>query len=79
MVKYTYYGLLTWCCGKEPACQYRRFGFDSWVGKIPWRSKWQPAPVFSPGKSYGQRSLVDYSPWGHKKSDMTEHIGKHIR
>ena len=31
-----------------------------------------PTPVFSPGESYGQRSLEGYSPWGHKKSDTTE-------
>ena len=36
--------------GKESACQCRRCGFDSWVGKIPWRRKWQPAPVFLLGK-----------------------------
>jgi len=36
------------------------------VGKTPWRRKWQPTPVFLPGKSYGQRSLAGYSPWGHK-------------
>ena len=38
-------------------------GFYPWVRKIPWRMKWQPTPVFLPGKSYGQRSLVVYSPW----------------
>ena len=38
-----------------------------WAGKIPWRRKWQPTPVFLPGKSHGQRSLVDYNPWVHKK------------
>ena len=37
-----------------------------------WRRKWQPTPVFLPGKSHGWRSLVGYSPWGHKESDMTE-------
>ena len=42
------------------------------VGKIPWRRKWQPTPVFLPGESHGQRSLVCYSPWGRKESDMTE-------
>ena len=47
--------------------------FDPWVGKIPWRRKWQPTPVFLPGKSHGQRSLAGYSSWGHKESDMTEH------
>ena len=35
--------------------------------KIPWRRKWQPTPVFLPGKSYGQRSLTGYSPWGCKR------------
>ena len=44
-------GLLSWCSGKESACQCRRRGFDPWVGKIPWRRKWQPNPVFLPGKS----------------------------
>ena len=39
-----------------------------------WRRKWQPTPVFLPGESHGQRSLVGYSPWGHKESDMTERL-----
>ena len=47
-------------------------GFDPWVGKIPWRRKWQPTPVLLSEKFHGLRSLVGYSPWGHKKSDMTE-------
>ena len=51
----------------------RRCGFDPWVGKIPWRRPWQPIPVFFPGESHGQKSLVDYSPWGCKELDMTEH------
>ena len=46
--------------------------FDPWVEKIPWRRKWQPTPVFLPGKSHGQRSLVGYTPWGSKELDMTE-------
>ena len=50
----------------------RRHRFDPWVRKIPWRRAWQPTPVFLPGESHGQRSLVDYSPWGHKESDMSE-------
>ena len=33
-------------------------GFDPWMGKIPWRRKWQPTPVFLPGESHGQRNLV---------------------
>ena len=36
----------------------------SWIRKIPWRRKWQPTPLFLPGKSHGQRSLVGYSPYG---------------
>ena len=46
--------------------------FDPWVGKIPWRRQWQPTLVLLPGKSHGRRSLVDYSPRGHKESDTTE-------
>ena len=34
---------------------------------MPWRRAWQPTPVFLPGESHGQRSLVGYSPWGHKR------------
>ena len=41
-------------------------GFNPWVRKISWRRKWQPTPVFLPGKSHGWRSLVGYSPWSHK-------------
>ena len=69
-------GFPRWFCGRESACQCRRrkrHGFKPWVRKIPWRRKWQPTPVFLPGKSHGQRSLVGYSLWGHKELDMTEH------
>ena len=62
--------------GKEPTCQCRRdkrHGLDPSVGKIPWRRSWQPAPVFLPGKSHGQRGLAVYSPWGRNESGMTEH------
>ena len=48
--------------------------FDPWVGKIPWRRKRQPTPVFMPGKSHGPSSLVSYSPWGRKESDTTEQL-----
>ena len=57
---------------KESALQCRRPGFDPWVGKIPWRKKWQPTPVSLPGKSHGQRSLEGCSPWGRKESGTTE-------
>ena len=46
-------------------------GCDPWVGKNPWRRAWQPTPVFLPGESHGQRSLVGYSP-GVAESDTTE-------
>ena len=52
----------------------KRVRFTPWVGKIPWRRKWQPTAVFLPGEYYGQRSLVCYSPWGHKESDMTKRL-----
>ena len=58
--------------GKELPCQCRRGQFHPWVGKIPWRRKWQPTPVFFPGESHGKRSLVCCSQSVHKKSDMTE-------
>ena len=69
------YGLPRWLSGKEPTCQcrrHRRPEFDPWVGKIPWRKKWQPTPVFVPGESRSQRSLVGYSPLGCKELDTTE-------
>ena len=59
-----------WLSGKESACQCRRcrrHGLDPWVGKIPRRRTWQPTLVFLPGKFHGQRSLVGYQPWGHKR------------
>ena len=49
-------------------------GFNPWVKTIPWRRKWQPTPVFWPGKSDGQRSLEGYSPWGCEESDMAERL-----
>ena len=41
-------------------------------GRFPWRRAWQPTPVFLPGEAHGQRSLVGYSPWGHKELDTIE-------
>ena len=52
-------GLPKWLSGKESACQAG--GFDPWVGKIPWRRKWQPTPVFLLVKSHGERSLAGFS------------------
>ena len=59
-------GLSWWLSSKEFACNAGD------AGSIPWRRKWQPTPVFLPGKSHGQRSLVGYSPWGRKGSDVTD-------
>ena len=65
-------GLPWWLSSKEPACQCRRCGrgcrFNPWVGKIPWRRKWQPPPVFLPRKFQEQRSLVGYSPRGQSQT-----------
>ena len=54
-------------------------GFYPWVGKIPWRRKWQPTPAFMPGKFYGQRSLVGYNPRGCKQSDMSEQLISNVQ
>ena len=61
------------------AGRHKRLRFSRWVGKIPWRRKWQPTPVVLPGESHGQRSLLGYGPWNltlglglGTESDMTE-------
>ena len=51
--------------------------FGPWAGKLPWRRKWQPTPVFLPGESLGERILVGYSPQGHKELDTTERLHFH--
>ena len=61
-----------WQCWRRETCM-----FDPWLGKIPWRRAWQPAPAFLPGESHGQRSPVGYTPWGHRGSDTTEHTHTH--
>ena len=71
-----------WLSGKQFVCQYmrhRRHRFNPWVERIHWRRKWQPIPVFLPGKSHGQRSLEDCSPWGRKESDMPEQLNTHTK
>ena len=77
--KLKHYSIFLWppsgASSKESAFQCRsqkRYGFNPWVRKIPWRRKQQLTPVFLLGEYHGQRSLVDYSPWGCKESDMTE-------
>ena len=74
-------GFPTGTSGKEPTCQcrrHKRFEFDPWILKISWRRAWQLTPVFLPGDSHRQRSLVGYSPWCHKESDTIE-VTRHPR
>ena len=72
---YLYVYLPRWFSAKESPCKCRRcrrFWFDSWVGKIPWRRKWKPLQYSCLEKFHGQRSLESYSPWSCKLSDMPE-------
>ena len=71
-----------WHSGKLYAYQPRkrkRCGFNPRVGKIPWRRKWPPAPVFLPGEFHGERSLVGCSSCGHKESDTTERLSTAVQ
>ena len=63
-------GLPQWLSGKESACNTGDMGLIP-VGKIPWRTAWQPTSAFLPGESHGQRSLVGYSPQSRKELDTT--------
>ena len=76
-----YIGLPQWLCGEESACNAGETGDAGSVpgsGRspggdlMPWRRAWQHTPVFLPWEFQGQRSLVGYSPWGRKGSDITE-------
>ena len=63
-----------WPSGKEPAChcrRCRRHGFNPWFRKIPQRRAWQPTPVFLPGESHGQKSLVGHSPRRHSQKRLS--------
>ena len=70
-----------WLHGKESIYQcwrHWRLGFCLLVRKIPWRRKWQPTPLFLPGESHGQRSLVCHSPWGRESwSQLTDWARMH--
>ena len=50
MWNYLWHRLPWWLSAKESTCQFRKCGFDPWVGKIPWGRKWQHTPVFLPGE-----------------------------
>ena len=62
-------GLPNWLSGKESTYP--------WAGKKPWRKKWQPTPIYLPGKFQGQRNLTGCSPWGRKQSKVTEWLSMH--
>ena len=66
-------GLPRWLSSKESTCQAGDMDSIPGLGRSPGEGKWQPTPVFLPGKSHGQRSLLGYSPWGRKESDTAEH------
>ena len=66
---HTFIGFPNGSARKEPTCQCRRRRFLGW--EDPLEKERQPTPVFLPGKSHGQRSLVGYSPSGHKELDTT--------
>ena len=54
-------GLSWWPRGWESTCQYWGCRLDPWVEKIPWKRAWKPTPLFLPGKTHGQRNLVNCS------------------
>ena len=58
--------------------QYAKPRFNPWIRKITWRRKWQSTPVLLPEKFHGQRGLVGYGPWDHRKSDTTEWLHFHF-
>ena len=69
-----------WLSGKESTCQYRRCrrrGFDLWVRKIRWRRKWQPTPVFLPGKFPWTEEPGRLQSMGLQESDMTQPLNHH--
>ena len=82
--KYKKLGFPDGLADKESPSQckiHRKWGFDPWIRKIPWSRKWQLTPVFLPGKSLGQRSLMGYTPWDCKESKhdwATKHIKAHV-
>ena len=65
--------------GKASACNVGDQGSIPGLGRPPWRRKWQPTPVLLSGKFHGLRSLVGYSPRGHRESDVTERLHFHFQ
>ena len=81
----SYVGLPKWLSDKESTCNARAAGDVSSVPeqrRLPRRRKWQPTPVFLPGKSHGQRNLTGYSLWASKRvrHDLaTKQQQRHLR
>ena len=71
---YIVFGLPGGSDSKESACNAGHVSSIPGLGRFPWRREWLPTPVCWPGEFHGQRSLVGYSPWGHKESETTEHF-----
>ena len=72
------YDLLGACPVVQIHLQCRKHVFNPWVRRMPWRRKLQCTPVVLPGKSHGRRSLVGYSPRGHKESDTNEQLSNNL-
>ena len=70
---YVLFMLPRWLPGKTICLPMQDCRFHAWVGQSPWRRKWQFTPVFLPWKSQGQRSLMDYSPWGSRRVRHSVH------
>ena len=66
--------IILWLPGKKSSCHCRRFKFDPWIRKIPWKRKCPPIPVFLSGKFHGQRNLAGYSSWDYKESETSEQL-----
>ena len=73
----SYHWLASLLSGKESACSAGAQGSIPRSGRFPWKRKWQPTPVFFPGKSHWWKTLAGYSPWGRKESDTTERLYFH--
>ena len=75
-------GFIDSSVGKESTCNAEDTGdrglLPRYLGQEDLlEGKWQPTPVFLPGKSHVQRTLMDYSPWDHKESDHTQRLNTH--
>ena len=80
--KVSWDGTLGFPCGsvsKESACNAGELGLIPGLGRSPGGGNGNPLQYSCLVNPHGQRSLVGYSPWGHKESDMTEQLCKHTQ